>query len=419
MTDGHSDQQLPTRRRLVLGLVGFAVLVAAVAAGILMSRPDPVREYEQGLAALREDNLDRVRTSVQQLVAFPEYAPHRHYLQGAILLRKNQLVPALDQLAISAQHPDLQVPSLVLSGQAYYQAGHVAEAATLWQRAVELKPDAADAHRWLGVMFYDLGAMEHALAHLGRVSELEPSDPRPDRLMGLINKDYERFDEAIKHYRESLHRDELQPDRNQILLELAESLIEARDYTSALEVIGRVDPSIDTALFQARIQYGLGNVAAARRLVQKRLASSPDDYDALLLYGTVLVEAGEAAEAVELLTQIIEQRPREYKPHLKLAEAYRGLKQDQRAREEMALGEELRSMWQRFAELHQEALAQPDSADLRSEIGDLAIKLDRPELAHDWYRAALAIDPSHEAARRQLQELEQQSGKDRTAADEN
>ena len=47
----------------------------------------------------------------------------------------------------------------------------------------------------------------------------------------------------------------------------------------------------------------------------------------------------------------------------------------------------------------------PHDAGVRYELGRLCVDLGKPDLAASWYRAALACDPKHEAARIGLRAL--------------
>ena len=104
--------------------------------------------------------------------------------------------------------------------------------------------------------------------------------------------------------------------------------------------------------------------------------------------------------------QAVERKPSDYHARFNFAQALRRTNQpDEAAVHEKAAGE-LRDLWSRFSDLHIEAIDQPTNTDIRSELGEIAEKLGRPELAGMWFRAALGIDPSLERALKGLQRVQ-------------
>jgi tetratricopeptide (TPR) repeat protein len=58
-----------------------------------------------------------------------------------------------------------------------------------------------------------------------------------------------------------------------------------------------------------------------------------------------------------------------------------------------------------MSKLNDEAARAPEDAGVRFRLGQLCVELGKPELAASWYRAALACDPRHAAARQALNAL--------------
>jgi tetratricopeptide (TPR) repeat protein len=123
------------------------------------------------------------------------------------------------------------------------------------------------------------------------------------------------------------------------------------------------------------------------------------------LKGVLELESGDAAAAVEVLQKAIEAYPKEWRPRYTLAMAYKRLGDDKQAAEHLKLVEEVRRLRDRFTDLHNRAMKDPDSADLRYELGVLARQLDKPLLATSWFQTALALQPGHEKAQQALREL--------------
>jgi predicted O-linked N-acetylglucosamine transferase (SPINDLY family) len=85
----------------------------------------------------------------------------------------------------------------------------VDEAATCYRRALELKPDYAEAHNNLGVALKDQGRLDEAVACYRRALELKPDFAEAPNNLGNALKDQGKLDEAVACYRRAL---ELKPD---------------------------------------------------------------------------------------------------------------------------------------------------------------------------------------------------------------
>lgn len=402
------------RAPLIIG--SLVVLGLAAFVGYRMWR-DPERCFRHALEAMQGGDLKTAEADIELLGSDPRYAMHQAFLRGTMLMQAGRPLEALEQFKISLDHPDLELQTLIVSGQAHYQLGSAGTAKLLWEKALALDPDAVDAHRWLGVLYYDLGAMDHAQTHLTRVSELDPDDPRPDRLMGLINKDYERPHIAIGHYRESLRRAPEGADVEAVRLELAECEVAQREFQPALETVRDCSPSVRKQVIEAACHLNLGDGALARRLIDQALDVAPRDLDALLLKGEILLAAGETAQAVDVLERAVEYHPHDFQARFDFAQALGRTDDKQRAEEQQAIADKIRDQWSDFWELHVKAIDQPTDAEARYQLGLLAQQLGRADLARNWLQAALAIDPTHAGAAGQLQQLSEAASPSPAAAD--
>lgn len=394
------------KRWKVIGVCCAAAFALAVAGWLVLRDGDLYeREFLTAVTALEQGDIDRVREAVENLGKSPQYAPHVHFLNGALLLRGGDVLGSLREFDLAAFHPELEVRVLVLSGQALYQANRAREAEQRWLKAIELAPDNAAAHRWLGVYYYDLGAMEDAVRHLERVAELAPDDARVHRLMALIHKDFGHFAQAAEHYEKSLQRDPHPQDLSAILTELAESRMELREYEKALASLERAAPDPKILVLQAECYLNLGQAKLALARVDEALGVAPQDRSALLTKGKILLESSDAATAVKVLSEACLLHRKDYFVHFTLAQAQRLAGDAEGAEKTSALAENLRSEWHEYSELNRKAIEDTANVGLRHELGLFALRLDRPDLAIGWFRAALALDPTHSASRSELAKL--------------
>lgn len=389
------------------GQVAILVAILALVVGGLAVRWHQNSEYPKRLfaeaeLALANGNVSEVARLTELLQPFGDYAPHRHYLRGALLLRQGKFDEALAELQYSRFHPHLELTTLVLGGQALYQLDRAPEAAERWHRALSLDENAANAHRWLGVYYYDIGAMDNAKHHLETVASLDERDGRPHRLMGLIHRDYEMYPDAVRCYRESIRRNPKQPDALAILIELAECELKLHNYTGALEVLRDCPPNAKVKTLAAECHFSLGTIDLADRLTEEALREAPSDLDTLELRGRVLLQQGKPKLAAKAFEAVVRLDPKDYIARLQLAQTYQRLGRTDEARINSEVGTQLRDRWAAYANLHEEAIAHPDDAEVRYKMALMAMELNRPDLAEDWYHATLRLNPEHQLAQQGL-----------------
>ncbi|MBC8352396.1 MAG: tetratricopeptide repeat protein [Planctomycetes bacterium] len=388
------------RRRLVLGaaavVLGLGCLVLGRWPAWESQRAE--REFGSAEAAIARGDLKQALRIVEDLASYHDFAPHRHYLRGLCYLREQRLSDALDELQYSRFHPQLEAKSFVASGHALYEMGKADQAVQMWTKTLAIDPDVIDAHRWLAVYYYDVGATADARQYLRRVAELDPADGRPDRLMGLMSFDAQNFDEAIEYYRESLRRDPQPSDRESVLAELAESETKLHHYDEALEVLKQCQPSVIQKVLTAECYFNQGDVQLAIRFVDEALRDAPNDIDVLELKGRCLLHEGQVETATKVFEKAVGVKPKDYIVRLQLAQTYHRLGRTEEAKQHSEIGRGFREMWNRFADLHEQAVRKPSDAAIRFEMGKLAMELDRPDLAKEWFRATMYLDSGHAQA---------------------
>lgn len=383
---------------------GAAVVAAmASAAGYAWYWQQPAQRFALALEAVRNGQFEAVRRYAEALGKAPGFEAQSHFLRGVLLLESGKPWAALAEFGHAVDHPDLRVATLTLSGRALYESRRWADAARLLRQAVEADPAAVEAHRFLALSYYALGMNREATVHLLRVAELAPDDPRPHRLLGSMYKDFQEYASAVENYQEALRRTGRPlPDRETMLLELAECQLQLQQPEAAMETLAAVPPGPDRFALEAEALRQEGQLDEAERLADQALRQRPALLAALLLKGDVCLARGDARTAAEILTRAQIAYPKNHHVVAKLMQAFRRLGDEARVRELAGQAEHLKKLWTEFSELHAQAADQPDNADVRCRLGMLARELDRPDLARSWFEAALAIQPNHAEALRQL-----------------
>lgn len=287
-------------------------------------------------------------------------------------------------------------------GRTLYAVRQTVQAIAWFREAAARRPDDPEVHRWLAAAAYDLGAREHAMRELETVVRLSPADANAWRTLGVIHKEEGRDEEARGAYVESLR---LEPNRPQVRFELAEILVdlslldEAEAQLAACR--GRV-PAADWAGARARCLRLRGDHEGCREALAEALAKAPDHPGLLSQQALLDLAEGRVEEAVARLDRAVAVDPHDSQLYYQRGHALRRLGRGAEADADLARSAELGEAVAELSRLNDEASRRPSDPDVRHRIGRLWDRLGKPELAAMWYLAALACDPSHAGARRDL-----------------
>jgi tetratricopeptide (TPR) repeat protein len=362
--------------------------------------------YRRARKALADGDARAVVRESRRLLDTAGYEPHGRLLLGLLHAQSRQFSKALYDLQFAARDDATAVEALTVATECYCRLGQPLEATKTARTAIARNAGALEARRWLASAYYDLGAMQDAVAELKVISEQAADDPRPEYLLGLIEKDQERFPEAIVHYRESLRRDARQPNRETILFELAESLTRLKRFDEALDVLRECRQTSPTLTITAECQQNLGRTGEAEILLERARQLDSSYAPASLQLGALFLLLGKADDAAGVLEEAVRLDPQNRQAHFYLAQAYARKHEDVKSAEQLRLTQEIYVAEVEFSELHRTASQQPTDAEVRYRLGVLARRLGKTELARTWFRAALALQPEHSAARAALAELD-------------
>ncbi len=210
-------------------------------------------------------------------------------------------------------------------GLALNKQGKLDEAVACYRRALQLRPDHADAHYHLGNALKDLGRLDEAIPCYRRTLELKPDFAEAHSNLGVALKDQGNLDEAVACYRRALQRN---PNLATVHNNLGVALTDQGKLDEAIACCRR---ALDLKPEFAEAHYNLGNawkdrgklddaVACYRRAVDLK----PTLVKAHGNLGVALQELGDLRGAEDCFRTALRQDSKFAFAHYKLAELLGG-----------------------------------------------------------------------------------------------
>ena len=293
----------------------------------------------------------------------------------------------------------------LLGTMTWRQAGVYRDKITFFSHIVSLNPEARDAHFNLSHALGVAGRTEEALAPARMAVEQRPDDARALCMLGSVLIHMERFAEAEEVLGRALKID---PDHKCSRREMAHMLRMQGRHREALEAyraLLEIYPSYPLAYFYigntlVQLQrYEEAVEPLSKALTMTRAATSvtaelPKPVLVHVLLGTALRELGRTGAAEAHFRQALQLDPR-----------------NTAALDEVAAAHFRRKRFQEAFELYRTLREiDPEAASTHADIGVTLYYLNRTEEAIRSLERALALDPSLETARTNLEEIRKRIG---------
>ncbi|MDM8519703.1 tetratricopeptide repeat protein [Anaerolineales bacterium HSG6] len=107
--------------------------------------------------------------------------------------------------------PELSAEELYGQGEAAYDAGNFSEAIELFDQAIELDDEFANAYNNRGLSYYELGESNQALADFNQAIKLAGDDSTPYNNRGIVYDDLGNYDQALTDYDQAIALDDSDP----------------------------------------------------------------------------------------------------------------------------------------------------------------------------------------------------------------
>jgi tetratricopeptide (TPR) repeat protein len=352
----------------------------------------PAYCLRHGQEALLQGNVDKAERYAARLESLG-YADHAHLLRGQTYLRLGQLnLAILEYNAIDRNQVEILAEASLIYGLGFLSLGRPVEAEKFLLYVAYARPGDKDAHRGLATIYYDRGAMRKALTHLEKWSDLDDRDGWSHRFMGLIYRDVGAKGPAVEHYQAALARTLPPRARGEVVVELAEVLIQQTEFAEALACLDSASlesAEAPAALPELRAEclYGLARGAEALSVLEQNRGSEPSARW-LRLRAQLHAHAGETSAAAALLEKALRTDPHDCACRYQLALVYERLGRRTEAAEQRGLMDKSQRLFLDLIELNQQAIDKPTDAKIRRRLAEVCDKLGKHELAQMWLRAA-------------------------------
>jgi predicted O-linked N-acetylglucosamine transferase (SPINDLY family) len=263
-----------------------------------------------------------------------------------------------------------------------FHARRLDEAADRFARAAAIRPDYAEAHANLGAAYRELGRLDDAVASLDAALTLRPADPLARATLGLVLSAKGQLDAAMRQFSLVLDHD---PGSVQARFHLAGLLSDSGAHAAAIEhltVLVNQEPNLPEAWFcLAMASDGLGRIDDAIAHYWRALQLDPTHIAGLYNLAGVLQRIGRFAEAVDFYQRALDLRPNLIPARLNLGLTL------------LRLGR----MTEAIDTYASVMTYEPEHPDALLGLGEAYQRLGRQEAAIEAYRRGLAARPESPA----------------------
>jgi tetratricopeptide (TPR) repeat protein len=209
---------------------------------------------------------------------------------------------------------------LLLGGLSFRQAQFWRDSETLWERSIEVAPDAALPHGNLGTIYAKAGRAAEAIREYRRSIELDPNQERAHANLGISLLWDEQTTAAFVHLKRAI---EIRPEFAAPYATLGDYHVKVRNWEAAIAAYRegiRLDPRNAQAYAGLAFCYHrLKRPAEADRTLREGIVARPMAASLRVVYGDFLADMGERAAAAEVYREALAIEPGNADARSKLA----------------------------------------------------------------------------------------------------
>ena len=213
-------------------------------------------------------------------------------------------------LFTSFAHDAQTYDEFFLEAMVQRQKGNNDAAFDLLRHCLEINPDAAEAHYFIGQYYNALKDAETAMVHIQRAAELAPDN---ETYMETLAQAYIRQDnhaDAIAVIERLFDRHK---DREDLLEMLFRLYQQEGDYEGAIDVLNRMEASDGKSellsMAKSEIYTRMGNEKAAVAEIEALAKQFPNDLQYMVMYGETLMMNDQTKKALAVFGKVLQEEP--------------------------------------------------------------------------------------------------------------
>jgi len=237
--------------------------------------------------------------------------PSKEQLESAISLYSDgKISEAIDTInTLIESHPENPLLFNIL-GACFKKLGEIDTAAKMFNTAVTLKPDYAEAHFNHAIALNETGKTDLSTESYKKALTILPNYPDAHNNLGNIYLDLNRYQEALKHYEAAVS---YKPNFSEAYNNLGVANRELEQINNAVENFKKaivINPSYTKAILNlGNALKDLGEVKDAEKCFEQALRNEPDNAQAHVSLGTFFKEKGQVKDAIKSFKRAIKIQP--------------------------------------------------------------------------------------------------------------
>lgn len=272
------------------------------------------------------------------------------------------------------------------AGRHAIESGHYAEAAAIYERALQQKPQSGALRFQLGLARYENGQFVPAAIAFRKALELGLDNPQCHAFLGLSEIAAGEPSKALPDLEKAFDAEGLEPELLRLtgiqLARLYENLNRPLDAQIVYASLQRSFPTDSEILYAA---FWL-NLSQGKKIISQLVRSEPDAWRTHELLGLLLLQKESYDAAAQQFRAALQASPRAPGLHRALADALLGAHMD-----DAAVRANARSLYQNELEINS-----GDAAALR-QLAELSMKEAQPDEAKTFLSRAMAAEPGSAA----------------------
>lgn len=212
--------------------------------------------------------------------------------------------------------------------------GNFATAYELFQRCLEINPEASEAQYVLGIFYVALEDYEKGILYLKKATQLAPDNREYSERLAQVYSYQNKLSDAAEVFEELSKK---HPDHSEYLEILSRIYQQQKDYPKLLSVLDRMEiqegTSEELTLDKMNIHALMDDSDGAYKELQSLIDAHPFDLNLQVMKGNWLLNNNRKEEALNTFNKVLEEEPDNAQAQMSLMDFYRANNENGKADE--------------------------------------------------------------------------------------